>query len=152
MRILFLCRHCFSQCRGKIGKSNQALNCLSCGKAQVLHFTEPYFERNQVDCCAVCQYRKFYVRDEPRKLLGLAYLVLGAGFAYWTFGLTLLAGFLGFHWYFFKYPKVTICYNCYAKYQDCCLNPKHLEYNLELAESLEQEIRNDRRLPDFRKV
>ena len=149
MRIIFLCRHCFSECRSKIKKADQALSCFSCGKPQILHLTEASFEQNQVDCCAVCQNREFYVREDPRKLLGIAYLTFGLGFSYWTFGLTVLVGFWGFHWYFFKYPRITICYNCYAKYQECCLNPKHLEYNLELAARVEQEIRNDRRLRDF---
>ena len=97
-----------------------------------------------VDQCAVCLKEDFYVREDTRKALGLVYLVVGLGAAYFTFGISLVAGGAGFYWYFCRYPKVTICYHCYAKYRNCKLNPRHKEYDLELVDRLEKGIRNDR--------
>ncbi len=81
--------------------------------------------------------------------MGLIYLLVGLALAYWTYGATLLLGLLGFDRHFRKYPKLTICYHCYAKYRDCRLDPGHKEYDLQIAECLEQKIRNDRTLQNF---
>ena len=90
------------------------------------------------------------MRDEPRKALGLLYLLLGVAAAYWTYGISLLLGGYGFYWHFFKFPKLTICYHCYAKYRNCRANPEHHEYDLEKMASFEKAIRNDRSFRDFR--
>ena len=44
-----------------------------------------------VDQCAVCLKEDFYVREDTRKALGLVYLVVGLGAAYFTFGISLVA-------------------------------------------------------------
>ena len=49
-----------------------------------------------------------------------------------------------------KFPKLTVCYHCYAKYRNCRVNPEHHEYDLEKMESFEKAIRNDRTSRDFR--
>lgn len=102
-----------------------------------------------VDQCVVCTGEDFYVRDDTRKALGLVYLVVGAGAAYYTYGISLAAGGVGFYWYSWRFPKLTICYHCYAKYRNCKLNPQHKEYDLELVDGFEKGIRNDRKLKDF---
>ncbi|MEW5979910.1 MAG: hypothetical protein AB1898_29285 [Acidobacteriota bacterium] len=106
--------------------------------------------RNEVDQCAVCRQSDFYVRDEVRKIWGLGYLLMGLALAPFTYGLAGLAGLYGFYWHFFRYPKVTICYHCYAKYHTARLNPEHLEYDLEKVKHLERAIRNDQTYRDFR--
>ena len=102
-----------------------------------------------VDQCVVCTKEDFYVREDTRKALGLVYLVVGAGAAYYTYGISLAAGGTGFYWYSWRYPKLTICYHCYAKYRNCKLNPQHTEYDLELVDRFEKGIRNDRKLKHF---
>ena len=150
MQIFFLCRHCFAECQASPKKDKGLVACLSCRKQQVLHYTDIHKLLNRVDACAVCQRRDFYVRDEARKILGLVYLLLGAGAAYFTYGVSLALGGFGCYWHFWKYPKLTVCYHCYAKYRNCRLNPEHRGYDLEKMELFEKAIRNDRSFRDFR--
>ena len=103
-----------------------------------------------VDACAVCQKQDFYIRDEARKAWGLLFLLLSLAAAYWTYGISLLLGGYGFYWHFVKFPKLTVCYHCYAKYRNCRINPEHQEYDLEKMENFEKAIRNDRSSRDFR--
>ena len=77
-------------------------------------------------------------------------MLLGLAAAYWTYGLSLLLGGYGFFWHFVKFPKLTVCYHCYAKYRNCRINPEHREYDIEKMESFEKAIRNDRSSRDFR--
>lgn len=149
MRITFLCRRCYGECQARPQEKGVPVACRSCGTTQPLRFTRAHLTENRVDCCAVCGREDFYVREEPRKLMGLVYLLLGLGLAYWTYGISLVPGLLGFDRYFRKFPKLTICYHCYAKYRDCHPSPEHKEYDLQFAERLEREIRNDRTLRDF---
>jgi hypothetical protein len=149
MQILFRCRYCFSECRANPARDPGSVSCKSCGKAQSLRYTESHKTQNMVDQCVVCTREDFYVRDDTRKALGLVYLVVGAGAAYYTYGISLAAGGVGFYWYSLRYPKLTICYHCYAKYRNCKLNPQHKEYDLELVDRFEKGIRNDRKLKDF---
>lgn len=149
MRVTFLCRRCYRECHARPQEKSAPLACRSCGAAQPLRFTREHLNGNRVDRCAVCGQGDFYVREEPRKLMGLVYLLLGVGLAYWTYGISLVPGLLGFDRYFRKFPKLTVCYHCYAKYRDCRPSPEHREYDLQFAERLEKEIRNDRTLRDF---
>jgi hypothetical protein len=103
-----------------------------------------------VDACAVCERRDFYIRDEARKIWGLVYFLAGLGAAYFTYGVSLTLGVFGLYWHFWRYPKLTICYHCYAKYRNCHVNPEHREYDVEKMEMLERQIRDDRTLKDFR--
>jgi hypothetical protein len=149
MQILFRCRHCFGECRTNPARDPGTVTCKSCGKAQSLRYTESHKVQNLVDQCVVCAQRDFYVRDDTRKALGLVYLLAGLAGGYFTYGVSLVAGGAGFYWYFCRYPKLTICYHCYAKYRNCRLNPQHGEYDLRLTERFEREIRNDRTSRDF---
>jgi hypothetical protein len=149
MRITFLCRRCYRECQAQPQEKGNPVSCRSCSTVQALRFTQAHLTRNRVDRCAVCGLGDFYVREDPRKLAGLAYLLLGLGLAYWTYGISLVPGLLGFDRHFRKFPKLTICYHCYAKYRDCRPAPDHKQYDLQVAERLEKEIRNDRTLRDF---
>jgi len=149
MQILFHCRHCFAECRTS-PRSKGLISCPRCKRPLTLHYTDMLRDRNSVEICAICQRQDFYVRDEARKALGLLYLLLGVAAAYWTYGISLLLGGYGFYWHFFKFPKLTICYHCYAKYRNCRANPEHHEYDLEKMANFEKAIRNDRSSRDFR--
>ena len=149
MQILFRCRHCFAECKANPSRDKGLLLCKACGKQQVLRYTESYRAQNIVDRCAVCGNQDFYIRDEARKAWGLIYLLAGSGAAYFTYGLSLVIGGYGFYWYFWKYPKLTVCYHCYTKYRNCRVNPQHGEYDLEVVNRFEKQIRNDRTFRDF---
>ena len=150
MQILFPCRHCFAECKASPAHDKGLVSCKACGKQQGLRYSECHRLQNIVDKCVVCNREDFYIRDETRRALGLVYLLAGLGAAYFTYGVSLALGGWGFYWHFWKYPRLTICYHCYAKYRNCRLNPRHKEYDLEFVDHLEKEIRNDRRFRDFR--
>jgi hypothetical protein len=151
MQILFRCRHCFAECRANPSRDNGVVLCPACRKQQALRYTEGYKTHNIVDSCAVCQGQDFYVRDEARKIWGLVYLLAGLVAAYFTYGASLVPGGFGYYWHFWRYPKLTVCYRCYAKYRNCRVNPEHQEYDLEKMKTLETAIRNDRSFRDFRR-
>ena len=150
MQILFHCPHCFRECQASPSKDKGLISCAGCRKQLVLRYSDIHRQRNTVDACAVCQQQDFYIRDEARKAWGLLFLLLGLAAAYWTYGISLLLGGYGFYWHFFKFPKLTVCYHCYAKYRNCRVNPEHHEYDLEKMENFEKAIRNDRSSRDFR--
>jgi len=150
MQILFHCRHCFGECQASPSKDKGLISCPRCKKQLVLRYGDTHRQRNMVDACAVCQKQDFYIRDEARKAWGLLFLLLGLAAAYWTYGISLLLGGYGFYWHFVKFPKLTVCYHCFAKYRNCSINPEHHEYDLEKMESFEKAIRNDRSSRDFR--
>jgi hypothetical protein len=152
MRILFRCLFCFAECEARPGRDQGFISCKACGKQQALQYTESLRFHHTVDSCAVCRREDFYIRDDVRKLWGLLYLLVGLTAAYFTYGVSLALGIWGFYWHSWKYPKVTICYHCYAKYRNCRVNPKHGEYNLELVRTFEREIRDDRTFRDFRQL
>jgi hypothetical protein len=147
MRIYFLCRFCFTPCVAN--EQGDQVQCPACHRTQPLHLTEAHRKKNTVDRCAVCQQSDLYVRDEPRKLLGVLYLLLGLAGAYFTYGLTLIVGVFGLYWYWWLYPKLTVCYHCYAKYRNSRVNADHREYDLNVVQRFEQAIRNDRTSRDF---
>lgn len=150
MQILFHCRYCFAECRASPTKDKGLLSCPRCRKQLVLQYSDSHRQENRVDVCAICQQQDFYIRDEPRRVWGLVFLLVGLLAAYWTFGVSLLLGAYGFVWHFRKFPKLTICYHCYAKYRNSRVNPEHREYDLEKVETFEKAIRNDRSCRDFR--
>ena len=150
MQILFHCRHCFGECQASPSKDKGLISCPRCKKQLVLRYSDTHRQRNRVDVCAVCQRQDFYIRDEARKAWGLLFLLLGLAAAYWTYGISVVLGGYGFYWHFFKFPKLTVCYHCYAKYRNCCVNPEHHEYDQEKIENFEKAIRNDRSSRDFR--
>lgn len=149
MRITFLCRRCYRPCHARARKEDTHLSCSSCGTVQYLRFTDSHLTINLVNQCVVCGQGDLYIRDEPRKVIGLVSLLLGLVLAYWTFGISIVLGLLVFDHYVRKFPKVTICYHCYASYQNCRTAPMHKEYDLQFAELLEKKIRNDRTMRDF---
>jgi len=114
-----------------------------------LRYTHSHLSLNQVDACAVCYRTDFYVRDDTRRVAGMILLLVGLGGAYFTRWISLLLGGIGFYWYSIRYPKITICYHCYAKYRFCRLNPEHQEYDVKKMEEFERGVRNDRSSRDF---
>jgi hypothetical protein len=150
MQITYLCQHCYRECQCNPAKDKPVLVCPSCHRQQVLRYTEAYTLRNQVDTCAVCQRSEFYIRDEIRRIWGFIFLLGGVVAAYFTYGGSLIVGGLGFYWYAIRYPKVTICYHCFAKYRQSRLNPQHHEFELAKMEAFENEVRNDHSSRDFK--
>ena len=150
MQILFHCSHCFGECKASPSKDRGLISCPRCKKQLVLHYSDLLRQTNMIDACAVCQRRDLYVRDEARKAWGLLFPLLGLVAAYWTYGISLALGGYGFYWHFVRFPKLTVCYHCYAKYRNSRVNPEHHEYDLEKMESFERAIRNDRTSRDFR--
>lgn len=150
MLILFRCGRCFAECRGNPARDEGLVSCKSCGRQHSLKYTASIKSANTVDVCAVCQREDFYIRDEARKGLGLIYLLAGLAGAYFTYGVTALLGGWGFYWYFWRYPKLTVCYHCYSKYRNCRVNSRHMEYDLEVVNRFESEVRNERGVGSFR--
>lgn len=149
MQVFFRCHYCFAECHASPATDNGQVVCPACKKQQFLRYTESHKNQNRIDSCAVCQRQDFYVRDEARKIWGLVYLLTGLAATYFTYGGSLILGGYGFYYHFWKYPKLTLCYHCYAKYRNCRINPEHKEYDLARVEGFEKEIRNDRTLRDF---
>ncbi|MFN8007975.1 MAG: hypothetical protein U0V70_13305 [Terriglobia bacterium] len=149
MRIVYLCQRCYRECQCNPVKDKPVVICRFCRRPQVMHFTEAYTSRNQVDSCAVCQGTDFYVRDDVRRLWGFFFLAGGILLAYPSYGASLILGGWGFYWYAIRYPKLTICYHCYAKYHESRLNPAHREFDLKAMEAFEKAVRNDRSSRDF---
>jgi hypothetical protein len=152
MQIIFLCQHCYRECRDNPEKDKPVFVCPSCKRQQVLRYTEAYTSHNQVDICAVCGRSDFYVRDETRRIWGIISLLAGIAAAYFTFGVSAVLGGFGFYWYSIRFPKLTICYHCLAKYRKCRLNPDHHEFELKKMEEFESEVRNDRSSRDFKSL
>ena len=150
MQINFLCPHCYRECQNTPGKDKPVFVCPSCKRQKVLCYTEAYTSRNQVDFCAICARSDFYVRDDTRRIWGILSLLAGLAGAYFTYGVSALLGVFGFYWYSIRYPKLTICYHCFAKYRQCRLNPLHQEFDLDRMEKFEREVRNDRSSRDFK--
>ena len=149
MQITFLCRDCYRECRGNPARDKGIIICPSCKRQQVLRYTRSHVPHNQVDVCAVCHRTDFYVRDDTRRVVGMILLLAGLGAGYFTRWISLPLGGIGFYWYSIRYPKVTICYHCYAKYRFCRLNPLHQEYDMQKMKEFEQSVRNDRGSRDF---
>jgi len=149
MIVLYRCPHCFRECRAN-PKSKHATVCRACGRAQNLWFTPTEVARNEVDVCAICRRQDFYVRDDIRKGLGFLYLLGGLLLAYPSYGISLVPAGLGFYWHSVRYPRLTVCYHCYAKYRNVRRNPSHREYDPEMFDRLEKQIRNDRSFPQSR--
>ena len=103
--------------------------------------------QNVVDVCVICRHEDFYTREDIRKGLGFLYLIGGLLLAYPTRGISLILGGAGFYWHCVRYPRLTVCYHCYAKYRNARPNLSHKEYDPALFESLEKQIRNDRSFP-----
>ena len=148
MIVLYRCRHCFRECRAT-ARGKHAAVCRACGKAQNLQFTSAEVTKNEIDVCVICHHEDFYIRDDVRKGLGFLYLLGGVLLAYPTYGISLVPAALGYYWHCVRYPRLTVCYHCYAKYRNARLNPSHKEYNPVLFESFEKQIRNDRSFPEF---
>ena len=150
MQISFLCQHCYRECQNTPGRDKPVFVCPSCRRQQVLRYTEAVTSRNQVDNCAVCGRPDLYVRDDARRIWGFVSMFAGLAAAYFTYGLSIVLGAFGFYWYSIRYPKLTICYHCFAKYRQSRLNPRHQEFDLNKMEQFESELRNDRSSRDFK--
>jgi hypothetical protein len=150
MQISFLCQHCYRECKNNTSKDKPVFVCPSCKRQQILRYTEAYSSRNQVDRCAICGRSDFYIRDDTRRILGIVSLLTGFAAAYFTYGVSAVFGCLGFYWYSIRYPKLTVCYHCFAKYRECRLNPLHQEFDLKKMEKFESQVRNDRSSRDFK--
>ena len=146
MIVLYRCRYCFRECRAS-ARGDHGKVCKACGKTQNLQFSAAELSENVVDQCVICRQQDFYVRDDIRKGFGLLYLLGGLLLAYLTYGISLIPGGFGFYWHYLRYPSLTVCYHCYAKYRNARRNPAHGEYDPALFESFEKQIRNDRSFP-----
>lgn len=149
MHIRFHCQNCFSECYSSIREKIQTFKCESCGRSSEFHSYDSKPKTNKVVHCLICKSEDFFVRDNPRRILGISYFVISLGCAYWTYGISIIPGLFMLKWHFRRYSKITICYDCYTKYYNFPVNPLHKEYNLKYAAKKENEIRNIRKLPNF---
>ena len=149
MHIRFNCQNCFTECYSSLRAKIKTLKCPSCGRNRELY---PYDQQRKTDTvfhCLICKSHDFFIRDDPRRILGIVYFTISLGCVYWTYGLSIIPGLFMFNWHFRRYSKITICYDCYTKYYNFPLNPLHKEYSIKFAAEKEKEIRNIRTLPNF---
>ena len=115
-----------------------------------LYFSNDQENTKKVINCVVCKSNDFFVRHDLQQMLGFFYFIIGCSGAYWTYGLSMIPAFFMVDWYFRRFAKITVCYDCYARYYNYRVNSRHQEYSLKFAAEKEAKIRNDRRLPHFR--
>ncbi len=149
MHIKFFCQNCFTECYLSIREKIKTFKCEGCGRSRKLYSYDQQPKTNKVVHCLICNSHDLFVRDNPRRIIGILYLGISLMCAYWTYGVSIIPGLFMFNWYCRRYSKITICYDCYTKYYKFPLNPLHKEYNLKYATDKEKEIRNNRKVPNF---
>jgi len=110
-----------------------------CGAEPLLALTPSLRDRHVVDVCPACQGEQLYVQRDFNQRVGLAIVVVGALAAPFTpyYSSLYLAAIVDTALYLIL-PEITICYRCHAHFRGFVRNPKHVGFDLHLAEQYEK--------------
>jgi len=83
-----------------------------------------------IESCASCQGVELYIQKDFNRATGLAFVVVGAVFVPWTYGLSLLAVTIVDVALFRILKDVQVCYECRAVHRGYQLNPSWKPFDL----------------------
>lgn len=121
--------------------SNATMKCPRCSTEHPMHISQTIRVDQQVDCCAICRGKEFFIRKDFPQRLGFAIVVIFGLTALYYFSVNLLIALavlasaivLDLVIYTFL-GKVTTCYACRAEYRKCNLNATHEGFDLATSE------------------
>lgn len=140
MRARRYCPSCL-ETREHADTDGGGFSCGRCSAPYAVHF-EGTAPNGQIERCAFCGNRAFFVQKDFDQRLGCLLMAISLGlalFAGWKFGWiwftpVLLASVVVDWIVARRIGAVTICYRCDAEYRDLPLNPRHRSYDPHVAE------------------
>ncbi len=113
-------------------------HCAACGAGRELPLSESVRKALVVDRCPACLGEQLYVQRDFNQRAGLAIIGLGSLPAllfgnYWGLVVAALVDAL----LYAMLPEITVCYRCHAHFRGFERNPKHVAFDLHLAEQYE---------------
>jgi hypothetical protein len=108
--------------------AGESLACPNCGVGRTVE--EGWTAAGQVERCALCGCRHLYRQRDIHRGLGCGLVALGAAFAPWTFGLSLVAFGLLDLWLYRRLPFAVVCYRCDTVFRDARPGPRQGDFDL----------------------
>ena len=109
--------------------------CPRCSAETALELSPSLRDDWMVDRCPACQGEQLYVQRDFNQKAGLAVVALGAVLAPFTpFYSSLMVAALIDAGLYALLPEITVCYRCQAHFRGFVRNPRHLPFDLHLAE------------------
>ena len=106
--------------------------CAECGRPLFEFITDDLNENKSLSQCPACGCTHMYRQKDFNRAIGVAILVVGIAFAYFTYGISLLVVTL-LDWLLFRRVKeVGCCYDCGAQYRKTDLVKTLEPFNLVL--------------------
>ena len=133
--IAFACASCGREALAGLDGQGR---CSGCGAARALPLSSSLRDERVVDRCPACEGEQLYVQRDFNQKAGLAIVVLGGAAAPFTpyyaslFAAAALDAIL-----YALLPEITVCYRCHAHFRGFKRNPRHVGFDLHLAEQYE---------------
>lgn len=132
MEITASCPHCSFLQTIEVSNPKSSQNCVECTKSLLPHVTQGFLENKSLTQCPLCGGAHLYRRKDFNQKLGIALIVVGVLFAYFTYGISLLIVTLVDFFLFKRIKEVGVCYHCGALFRKSKLIPALDEFNLQL--------------------
>jgi hypothetical protein len=111
------CPHCHSVCFLEYPWADAPPPCTKCEGELILHPTVTFQNEGRLDQCPVCGGAHLYRQKDFNRRLGVAIVLVGVLFSYFTYGLSLLAVAL-IDWFIYRrVGEVASCYACGSVYR-----------------------------------
>jgi hypothetical protein len=133
--IAFSCPRCGAEASaGLDGRGH----CPACSTDTVLDLSASLRNELVVDRCPACSGEQLYVQRDFNQKAGLAIVIVGAALAPFTphYASLFAAAALDAALYALL-PEIAVCYRCQAHFRRFRRNPRHLAFDLHLAEQYE---------------
>lgn len=121
MKLTTLCPHCKLSISGVLSFPGPSFSCPRCQKEILSFATDSFLEGAKIDQCPVCGAAHLYRRKDFNQKWGIALVAIGVIFAYFTYGLSLLAVTALDFFLFRRVKEVGICYQCQAELRNSTL-------------------------------
>lgn len=91
-------------------------------------------EGEPVSRCALCGGERFYAQRDFNQRLGCIVVGIGAALSPFTYGISLLVCLVIDLAVYFLVKEVTVCYRCGAIYRGTVRDPRHVAFDLHVAD------------------
>lgn len=117
MEISALCPHCGVSLSIELTENEPEKTCPSCAKNVIPFLCVETREGKSLSQCPICGARHTYRQKDFNRALGVGLILLGIGFSYLTYGISLVAVTLIDFFLFRRVTEVGCCYQCHAQFR-----------------------------------
>ncbi len=139
--VAFVCESCERPVYSRFDGSRESVVCQGCGHQHALRSESDSRPGGPIRYCLRCGLDQLYVQKDFNRKIGLAVFAVAALLSVPTWGLSLLVATVIDLGLYFLLGDVTICYACNTQHRGFARNPAHGDFDLHIAEAIDNQPR-----------